>query len=45
MITALLAMLIGTSVSGYLLTTDAWWGSKRHAVWAGKSRRRLGPMR
>jgi cytochrome b len=29
MIVALIAMLIGTSISGYLLTTDAFWGSKR----------------
>ena len=29
MILALLVMLIGTSISGYLLTTDAFWGSKR----------------
>ena len=28
MIVALLVMLIGTSISGYLLTTDAYWGSK-----------------
>ena len=28
MIIALLVMLIGTSISGYLLTTDAFWGSK-----------------
>lgn len=38
MIIALLLMLIGTSVSGYLLTTDAHWGSKQaeevHEVFA-----------
>jgi cytochrome b len=38
MIIALLVMLIGTSISGYLLTTDAYWGSKRaeevHEVFA-----------
>ncbi len=28
MIVALLFMLIGTSISGYLLTTDEYWGSK-----------------
>ena len=28
MIIALLVMLIGTSTTGYLLTTDAFWGSK-----------------
>ena len=29
MIIALLVMLTGTCISGYLLTTDAYWGSKR----------------
>ena len=28
MIVALLLMLVGTSISGYLLTTGAYWGSK-----------------
>jgi cytochrome b len=38
MIIALLVMLTGTCISGYLLTTDAYWGSKRaeeiHEVFA-----------
>jgi cytochrome b len=32
MIVALLVMLIGTSATGYMLTTDAFWGVK----WAGE---------
>ena len=28
MIVALIVMLIGTSITGYMLTTDAYWGSK-----------------
>ena len=28
MIVALLLMLIGTSVTGFMLTTDAFWGAK-----------------
>ncbi|MDI1347571.1 MAG: cytochrome b/b6 domain-containing protein [Pseudolabrys sp.] len=32
MIVALIIMLIGTSATGYMLTTDAFWGAK----WAGE---------
>ena len=28
MIVALLVMLIGTSITGYMMTTDAYWGAK-----------------
>lgn len=32
MIVALLVLLSGTGVTGYMLTTDAYWGAK----WAGE---------